>query len=410
MPTCDQGRISVQKRYPSVVLRKGRERALLQGHPWIFSGAIERVMGNPEAGEVVCVYSHRGEPVALAFYHPHADIALRVLSRHTEIEINREFLQHRIRKANELRKKVIKGDTSAFRVINSEGDGVPGLIVDKYGEYLVVSFETLGAQRRRGEIVDALIDILSPRGIYERSQSGARKKEGLSIEQGRLWGEEPPEMVEIRENGLKFFVDVKGGQKTGFFLDQRDNRKLFHALSWGARVLNCFSYTGGFSIYALKGGAREVVSVETSEAALRLINSHISANGLDGGRHRMECADVFDYLRADDSSYDLICLDPPSFARTQREVGRALKGYREINRQAIRRLKPGGILITFSCSGAVREEAFYRAVQEGAIEAGSALQLLRFLGPAADHPTQFAHREGRYLKGLMLSILEREGS
>ncbi|MCX7982724.1 MAG: class I SAM-dependent rRNA methyltransferase [Syntrophales bacterium] len=392
--------------YPIVILKAGREKTIIKGHPWVFSGAIREIIGEPKSGDVVCVTSAVGEELAYGFFNPHSDIAIRLLSWRTRIEIERTFWRSRIKDALELRKRVVPAGTTAFRLVNAEGDGMPGLIVDKYGDYLVISIETIGVERAREEVIRALIEELNPYGIYERSGGSARIREGLSERKGLLYGKDLPEKIEIREYGLRFLVDVMAGQKTGFFLDQRENRRKILHLSNGARVLNCFSYTGGFSIYALKGGANEVVSVDVSEKAIGMIDEHLQMNGLDTKQHRAVCADVFDYLRIDSGRYDVICLDPPPFARTRKDVERALRGYKDINRLALKRLAPNGLLVTFSCSGAVDEESFFRAVCQAAGEAGCSVRLLERLGASPDHPTLIYHPEGRYLKGFVLSLME----
>jgi len=397
----------VPVRYPTVVLQAGREKAILKGHPWVFSRGIKEVRGSPEPGDVVLILASDGSPLALGFYNAHCDIAVRVISRHPEAEINEKFWRLRIRCALALRKRIVPEDTTAFRLVNAEGDGIPGLVVDRYAGFLVISIETAGVERLREAMVRLLAEETQVQGIYERSSGQARGREGLPERQGTLWGKDPPGEIEIREYGNRFFVDVKTGQKTGFFLDQRENRKTFQNLSAQARVLNCFSYTGAFSVYALKGRASEVVSMDISEKALQMIDRHLDVNGLDRRAHRAICADVFDYLRYDNTKYELICLDPPPFARTRGDLRPALRGYRDINRLALKRLADNGLLVTFSCSGAVDEEMFFHAVSQAAREAGCVVKLLARLGPAGDHPIQLVHPEGRYLKGLILTVLER---
>lgn len=392
--------------YPRVVLKEGREKAIFRGHPWVFSGAIGVVEGDPVPGEIVSLSSFGGNPLGLGFYNPRSDITVRVITHDYTRTIDATFWQNRVRTALHVRKRIVPSLTSAWRVLNAEGDGVPGLIVDKYGEFIVMSLETAGMEMRRDEIVAVLAAEMAPRGIYERSGGSARRREGFPERQGTVWGEAPPDTIPMEENGVLFLVDVKFGQKTGFYLDQRDNRVLLERLSKGARVLNCFAYTGGFSLYALRGGAEEVTSVEISPKAIEMIATHLELNRLPGSRHRTICADVFDFLRSDKSSYDVICLDPPSFARSRRDVAKALQGYRDINRQAIKRLRPRGLLMTFSCSGAIDEEAFTTTVAEAVREAGCVAQIVTTLSPAPDHPVQLVHPEGRYLKGLLIAPLE----
>jgi len=274
----------VQRHYPDVILKPGREQAVLRGHPWVFSGALKEGYHDLIPGEVVRLRSSHGEPLALGFYNPRSDIAVRILTRNPQQIIDVAFWRQRIGDAGRLRARIIPPHTSAWRIVNAEGDGLPGLVADRYGDYIVLSLETAGMDTRRDEIIAALVAEIAPRGIYERSGGRARRREGRGDRQGSVWGEEPPEWVTIEERGIIFAVDVKGGQKTGFYLDQRENRELMKRLSNGAQVLNCFAYTGGFSLYALLGGAKEVTSVEISRSAIETMAHHVDMNGIDRER------------------------------------------------------------------------------------------------------------------------------
>ncbi|HAJ28004.1 MAG TPA: 23S rRNA (cytosine(1962)-C(5))-methyltransferase RlmI [Syntrophus sp. (in: bacteria)] len=386
-------------------MKEGRERSLIGGHPWLFSGAVSKIKGRPEPGEIVVATTKEGQPLALGFYNSQSDIAFRMLTRDVAATVDQGFWQRRLRDAADLRKRILASDTTAFRLINAEGDGMPGLVVDRYGDYLVMVISTAGVEKRREAVIAALGDECRPLGILERSDGPARRLEGLMDCTGWVWGEEAPEGISIRENGLAFEVDIRTGQKTGFFLDQRDNRSRIGGLSRGLSVLNCFSYTGAFSVYAARGGAKRVVSVDASEPANVAARHHLEINGFSVAAHPVLKDDVFQYLRKTEESYDLIILDPPAFAKNRKEVQHAARGYKDINLQAFRRLSPGGLLATFSCSNAIDEALFEKIVLGAARDAGKTVRLLKRLAASPDHPTSLAHSEGRYLKGLLVNAL-----
>jgi len=391
--------------YPQLILKEGRERSLVGGHPWLYSGAVAKIKGRPEPGEIVLATTTEGQPLALGFYNPQSDIAFRMLTRDLAGPVDQEFWQRQLRDAAALRKRILSPDTTACRLVNAEGDGMPGLVVDRYGDYLVVVISTAGMERLREAVIEALVGEYRPLGILERSDGPARRLEGLADRAGWVWGEEAREGISIRENGLAFEADILNGQKTGFFLDQRDNRSQIGSLSSGLSVLNCFSYTGAFSVYAARGGAKRVVSVDSSEPANVAARRHLEGNGFRAEDHPILRGDVFQYLRKTEESFDLIILDPPAFAKSRRDVQRAARGYKDINLQAFRRLAPGGILATFSCSNAIDEALFEKIVLGAARDAGKNLRLLKKLAAAPDHPTSLAHSEGRYLKGLLVNAL-----
>jgi 23S rRNA (cytosine1962-C5)-methyltransferase len=389
--------------YPRIILKKGREAALRHGHPWLFSGALAKVEGSPGAGDIVLAADAGGKPIALGFYNT-GDIAFRHLTDDTAARIDACFWRRRIEMAMALRRRVVPPETDACRLVNAEGDGMPGLVVDRYGNYLVLSIGTAGMEKWRETLFDLLREALDPAGIHERSDGRSRRMEGLSDRIGTASGEIPAE-AEIVENDLRFAVDLVAGQKTGFFLDQRLNREIVGGLSSGASVLNCFSYTGAFSVYAARGGAGRVVSVESSAAANAVASRNLLRNGFDPERHPILTANCFDYFRETEEVFDLIVLDPPAFAKSRKDLERSARGYKEINLQAARLLREGGLLATFSCSNPVDEELFARIVLGAVRDAGKAAQVLRVLGAGPDHPVNLAHPEGRYLKGLLLRLV-----
>ncbi len=388
--------------YPEITLKKGREEAILRGHPWIFSGAITNVKGNPGAGDIVLAKDSAGNNLALGFYNPSTDIAFRVLTRKCAENISQYFWQSRLHEAYKLRQKIIGEETNAYRLINAEGDGFPGLIVDVYNTTLVISIATAGMEQQKSHIINALISQLKPTKIHELSNSRSRKLEGLDSSCGIVFGEDSGNKMDIMENGLRFEVDIVSGQKTGFFLDQRLNREKLGALSCDAQVLNCFCYTGAFSVYCAEGGAKRVVSLDISHSACASARKNLHLNWFTVENYPVIETDVFDYLRNTSENFSIIILDPPAFAKTKKDVAKASRGYKEINLQAIKHLAKGGFLATFSCSNFIEEDLFYKIVLGAARDAGSDLQLLSRLEAGPDHPTLFGHPEGRYLKGLLL--------
>ncbi len=390
--------------YPEITLKKGREASLLRGHPWVFSGAIAAAKGAPGAGDIVLARDFTGKPLALGFFNPRTGITFRVLTRNCDTIISPDFWHRRLQTAFLLRQKIINPQTNAYRLINAEGDGFPGLIVDVYDSALVISITTAGMEKQKQSILDALISQLKPAVIYEQSQGRSRILEGLENNTCFLLGTDKSGMVEIKENGLKFTVDFIGGQKTGFFLDQRINREKIGALSCNAHVLNCFSYTGAFSAYCAAGGAKRVVSLDISKNACGAARENIQRNGYSSEVHPVVETDVFNYLRNVQENFDLIILDPPAFAKTKRDVNSASRGYKEINLQAMKRLVPGGVLATFSCSNFMEEDLFCKIILGAARDAVVDLRVLARLEAGPDHPILPGHPEGRYLKGLLLAV------
>ncbi len=390
-------------------LKPGRERSVLRRHPWIFSGAIARVEGNPDEGETVEVCGSGGQWLARAAYSPHSQIRARVWTWRRGEAIDESFFARRLEAALALRAHLAADETlTAYREVHAESDLLPGLIVDRYGEYRVVQFLTAGMERWRDVVVRLLAGRGDVIGIYERSDVGVREREGLALRRGHLWGQEPPELLQITEYGSRFYVDVRGGHKTGFYLDQRENRRLLRESLRGGRVLNCFAYTGGFTVAAQAAGASEVVSIDSSGPALALARENVKLNGLDEGRCRWREADVFRELRAlrdAAEQFDAVILDPPRFAARASQAASAARGYKDINLLALRLLRPGGLLYTFSCSGGVTPELFQKIVAGAALDAGVDAQVVAWLGQPEDHPVSLAFPEGRYLKGLVCRVL-----
>ncbi len=384
-----------------VTLKPGKEKALRNRHPWIFSGAVDS-MPAFENGEILPVYSASGEFLAKAYFHPANSICGRILTFINEpIE---HAIDQRIAEAIALREKMFDREkTNCFRLINAEGDGLPGLIIDIYDDLAVVQVNTYGMERLKPLIVETLKTRLKLRGIFEKSHSTARRQEGLSDSLGSLDGECPKEIL-VKENGILFLVAIEEGQKTGFFLDQREMRQLIYRLSARKRVLNCFSYTGAFSLFALKGGADVVTSIDSSEEACRYARENTLLNHIPLSQHEVIKADVFDYLKSSKQPSDIVILDPPAFAKKRQDVNDACRGYKEINRRVLEIMPPNSYLLTCSCSHFIDEDLFQQVVFQAAIEAKREAVICSRHIQATDHPVSLFHPEGKYLKGLLLHI------
>ena len=384
-----------------VILKPGREKALRNRHPWIFSGAIDS-FPSFENGEVLPVYSSNGEFLAKAYFHLENSICGRVLTFIDE-PVDKA-IQQRIAEAISLREKMFDREkTNCFRLINAEGDGLPGLIVDIYDDLAVVQMNTQGMECLKPLIVEKLKAKLKLRGIYEKSHSAARRQEGLPDALGALYGECPKEIL-VKENGVLFLIAIEEGQKTGFFLDQREMRQLIYRLSKNKRVLNCFSYTGGFSLFALKGGAEFVTSIDSSEGACRFAMENTLLNHIPLSQHAVIRSDVFDYLRNPEQPFDIVILDPPAFAKKRQDVNEACRGYKEINRRVLEMLPTDSYLLTCSCSHFIGEDLFQQLVFQAAIEARREAVICSRHIQATDHPISLFHPEGEYLKGLLLHV------
>ncbi len=389
----------------TVVLKPGREGSLLRRHPWVFSGAVSEVTGNPSPGSLVKVRASDGTEMATGSYSPDSQIRVRIWSFEKGAAIGPDFFRERLGHAVAERARILEGtDLTACRLVNAESDGLPGLVVDRYGDFLVCQFLSSGAEFFKDEIVTLLAEITHARGIFERSDSDTRMMEGLGPSTGTLHGEDPPEFIEIQENGIRFLVDVRKGHKTGFYLDQRDNRESLGKFSRDAETLNCFSYTGGFGLAAIKGGAREVTNVDSSREAVALGLKNAELNGMDQRFLTIE-DDVFTVLRGmrdANKKFDLIVLDPPKFAASAKQVPGASRGYKDINLLAFKLLRPGGTLFTFSCSGHITPELFGKIVADAALDALREARIIGYLGQSSDHPVALAFPEGHYLKGLIV--------
>jgi 23S rRNA (cytosine1962-C5)-methyltransferase len=410
-----------------VTVKRGREKPVLAGHPWIFSGAVKSIDGYGTPGDLCTVRDEKGRFLAVGYANTNSRITVRVLTLEEE-EIGGAFVERSLERALRLReslfgKTLFRGEKSAFRAVNAEGDFLPGLIVDRYGEGLVVQALTAGMQRLKGLVVAGLRELYSPAFIYEKVDTQMAGAEGMSTEMTGLAGTSPTaasesaksladaclhgELIsplEIEENGARFLIDIEGGQKTGFYLDQRRNRAILREISADREVLNCFSYTGAFGVQAVLGGAKQAYNVDISEKALTGAKKNAALNGIDPDRFPVVKGDVFDFLRREERLYDVVVLDPPKFAASKGELPGALRGYKDINLNALKRLSAGGFLMTFSCSGLVTEDLFQKVVFGAATDAGRAVQIVLRLHADADHPVNLAHREGEYLKGLLLRV------
>lgn len=393
--------VQIGYRLSKVILKEGREKSLLQRHPWIFSGAIAE-LPQIEAGTVLPVYTACGRFLAKAYFHPSNSIAGRVITFLDEpIETAIEGL---LKKAIAFRKIFFNSSvTNAFRLINAEGDGLPGLIVDCYRDLLVIQITTCGMERLRHFIIEQLITLLKPRSIYEKSLSFARKQEGLQERAGFIYGENNFE-IEVLENGMKFHVSLDKGQKTGLFLDQRERRLEVERLAKGRKVLNCFSYTGGFSLFALRGGASFVHSVDSCGEAIRTAEQNVILNQF--ANHTSYCEDAFSFLKHSSIDYDFVILDPPAFAKKRADITSACHGYKAINRLVMQKAKPGTLLLSCSCSYYIDSKLFQSLLFQSAQEVNREVKILSPHLQAFDHPVSLFHLEGDYLKSFLLYISE----
>jgi len=390
---------------PDIILKPKRERSLLRKHPWVFSGAVARVKGDPQPGETVDVASSQGMWLGRGAYSPVSQIRVRLWTFEKREEISALFFHTALQKAIQLRSTLpMQTRGGSCRWVNAESDGLPGIIVDGYGDFLVCQFLTTGAEFWKSTIVRQLEELLPHAGIFERSDTDARDKEGLPKTIGVLSGKTPPDLVEILEGSCRFLVDIKNGHKTGFYLDQRENRTTVSEYAKGGRVLNCFAYTGAFAVAALKAGANHVTNMDSSAEALELARKNMALNDLDPEKVKHVAGDVFQVLRQyrdSGTQFDMVILDPPKFAESISQLKQAGRGYKDINLLAMKLLRPGGYLCTFSCSGVVTRDLFQKMVADAALDAGRDLQIIRWLSQAQDHPVGIHFPEGLYLKGLI---------
>ena len=388
-----------------LILKAGREKSLKRRHPWVFSGAVAKVQGNPGPGETIGLWSATGEFLAVAAYSPASQIVARVWDW-KERAIDRAFFDEHIKRAVEQRRTLLQDtDTDAVRLVHGESDGLPGVVADRYGDTVVLQLSSTGADRWRAEIADALLEASGAGRIWERSDADVRQLEGLAPVTAALRGAREPTRITVTENGLKFGVDLEHGHKTGFYLDQRDNRRRVRELARGREVLDGFCYSGGFALNAAAGGAKSVTAVDSSAEALALARGNAEMNGL--AQAEWLEGDVFQMLRRfrdQARSFDLIVLDPPKFAPTAAHAEKAARAYKDINLLAFKLLRPGGLLATFSCSGGVGADLFQKIVAGSALDAGVQAQIIERLGPGADHPIALNFPEGDYLKGLICRV------
>ncbi|MBR9875266.1 MAG: methyltransferase domain-containing protein [Vibrionaceae bacterium] len=394
----------------AIYLVKGREKSVKRKHPWIFSRGINKVEGEPALGETVDVFTHDGKWLAKAAYSPESQIRARIWSFEKE-EINKAFFVKRFKDAQLLREDIIERDgLTGYRLIAAESDGLPGVTIDRYQNFFVCQLLSAGAEYNKQAIVDALVECFPDCNVYERSDVAVRKKEGLKETTGVLHGEEPPKSVVIEENGVKISVDIVGGHKTGFYLDQRDSRQQAMKYMKGKEVLNCFSYTGGFGLYALKSGAKRVINADVSQPALDTAKFNAELNEFDISKKRAVFlnADVFKLLREyrdQGTKFDVVIMDPPKFAESKAQLNGACRGYKDINMLAMQILKPGGTLLTYSCSGLMDQVLFQKIIADAAVDANRQVKFVERFEQAADHPTDTAYPEGFYLKGFACKVL-----
>lgn len=393
----------------TVILNEGREKSLLRHHPWIFSKAIQKADESLQMGQTVEVVNQAGEFLCYGLYSPNSQIRVRALSFAENVKITDDLIASRVKDAISLRKNVFARGNDGVRLISSEGDLLPGLIADKYNEFIVISISSCGMERYKNIICQTLKEIFPECSIYERSDTKSRAKEGLPVRKGVVIGTEPDDTIYVREEGQVYIpVDIKNGHKTGAYLDQRLSRIKAGSLSKGASVLNCFSYTGGFGLWALKGGAKRIENVDVSEHALNAAKTGVAFNHLDPGRCKFLKKDVFAYLREqveNGAKYDLVILDPPKFAESAANLKKACRGYQDINRLGLKLVAKGGHLLTFSCSGLVDPALFQKIVADAAIDAGVDGRVLGTLRQDEDHIVSLPCPETFYLKGLDIAVM-----
>lgn len=394
---------------PKLILKKAREKSLLRRHPWIFSGAVQKTEGSPKIGETVDVVSSSGKWLASAAYSPESQITARVWSFEQGVTIDAAFFKTRVEACIQARRtQGLDIPEGACRLIGAESDGLPGVVVDRYGDWLSGQFMTAGAERWKADIAAAMLELTGCKGFWDRSDSDIRIKEGLTPHSGLLLGDEPPELVEIDESPARFLVDIRSGHKTGYYLDQRENRRAVAGHCRDKDVLNCFSYTGGFGLMALLGGAASCINMDVSAPALDLARRNVELNGLPGGNVEYRAADVFETLReyrTAGRTFDVIVLDPPKFVESRSQLQKACRGYKDINLSALRLLRPGGLLFTFSCSGLISDDLFQKVVAGAALDAQRDARIVRRFTQAPDHPVGLNFPEGSYLKGLLVQVV-----
>lgn len=391
-----------------VVLKKGKEKAVLHRHPWVFSGAIEPVKGKPANGDIVRLINVKGDFMAYGFYNDQSRVALRLLEWDEAVNIDEAWLRNKVRVAVDSRNDILSsGLTNTCRLIFSEADYLPGLIVDKYADHLAVQVLTSGIEKVMPVIIDELKQLLKPTSIFDKSDAASRQHEGLETSNISLTRQAPPDSVEVLENGIRYNVNIAEGQKSGFYCDQRDNRRIVASYSKGKKVLDCFSYTGGFTLNCLNNDAAFVTSVDSSALAIETLKENIQLNKLDSNKHQAIQSDVNKQLRVfkdNGDKFDVIVLDPPKYAPSRSALDRASRAYKDLNRLAMLLLNEGGMLATYSCSGAMDMETFKQVLAWAALDAGKQVQFIYQFCQPEDHPVRSSFPEGEYLKGLLCKV------
>ncbi|MDQ8006519.1 MAG: class I SAM-dependent rRNA methyltransferase [Pedobacter sp.] len=392
-----------------IKLKKGKEKAIYQRHPWVFSGALDKVKGKPENGDVVRLVDASGDFLAYGYYNDQSRVAVRLIEWNEETTIDEAWYEQKIKTAIAGRAHLLADrKTTAARLIFSEADFLPGLIVDRYADFLSVQILSSGIEKAKDVIIDVLVRLLQPKGIFDRSDATARTHEGITAENGLLWGETPEEFIEVKENGIKYHINIAEGQKSGFYCDQRDNRSILASYTKGRSVLDCFSYSGGFSLNAFAQGAAEVTSVDSSALAIETLKQNIDLNKFDVSKHSAIQSDVNKQLRQfndEGKKFDVVVLDPPKYAPSRSALDRAARAYKDLNRRGLLLLESGGLLATFSCSGAVDIETFKQIIAWAALDAGKEVQIIKQFCQPEDHPVRLSFPEGEYLKGLLLRVV-----
>jgi len=391
-----------------IILKKGKEKAALQRHPWVFSGALEKIKGKPEDGDVVKVFAFDNEFLAYGYFNSNSRVAIRLLEWDETQLIDKNWYEKRLKQAIASRQFILSEETNACRLVFSEADFLPGLIVDKYAGFLSLQILSSGIEKVKNDIVEILRTELNPEGIFDKSDAIARGHEGLPIENGLLWGTNPPEFLEVKENGIAYNINIAEGQKSGFYCDQRDNRRILASYTEGKKVLDCFSYSGGFSLNSLAMGAKNITSVDSSALAVDTLTQNVELNNFDAAKVTAIQSDVNKQLRAFKESgerFDVIVLDPPKYAPSRSSLDRAARAYKDLNRLGMLLLEKGGLLATFSCSGAVDIETFKQIIAWAALDAGKEVQIIKQFCQPEDHPVRISFSEGEYLKGLLLRVL-----
>ncbi|RYJ16532.1 23S rRNA (cytosine(1962)-C(5))-methyltransferase RlmI [Rahnella variigena] len=392
-----------------LILAKGREKSLLRRHPWVFSGAVHRVEGKASSGETIDIVDSQGKWLARGAYSPSSQIRARVWTFKQDEDIDIEFFIRRLQQAQNWRDYIAKRDgLDGYRLIAGESDCLPGITIDRFQNFLVLQLLSAGAEYQRAPLIAALQHCYPECAIWDRSDVAVRKKEGLELTQGHVVGDEPPALLPIQEHGMSLLVDIKEGHKTGFYLDQRDSRLAARNYAAGRNVLNCFSYTGAFAVSALMGGCTKVTNVDTSQAALDVARQNVELNKLDLSKAEFVREDVFQLLRkyrTEGQQFDMIVMDPPKFVENKNQLASACRGYKDINMLALQLLRPGGILLSFSCSGLLPTDLFQKILADAALDAGREIQFVEQFRQAADHPVTGAYPEGLYLKGFACLVM-----